>query len=97
MNSISFVGDVSEQRRFPTSFYRSSCIVVLQRDLTFAASSGFIVRSKSLSLESWEKVLKYNRGEGLNSKDTGSMSYDWFVRSKTVMFCGCFLACEVVL
>ena len=52
MNSRSFVGDVSEQRRFPTSFYRSSWSVVLQRNLMFAASSDVSVRSESFSMES---------------------------------------------
>ena len=52
-----FVGDVSKHRRFPTSFSRSYWSVVLQRNLMFAASSGIIVRSDILSMESCEKVL----------------------------------------
>ena len=52
------------QRRLPTSFYRYSWSVVFQRNLMFAASSGVIVKSKTLSMESWEKFYKRIRGRG---------------------------------
>ena len=62
-----------------------------------AASSGVIVRSESLYMESWEKVLSENRGKGWRRKDPGSMRYAWFGRSEPVIFCGCFWAWQVVL
>ena len=63
----------------------------------FAASSSVIVRSESLSMESWEKFLQENKGKGWRRKDSGSMRYGWFGRSEPVIFCGCFLAWQVVL
>ena len=63
----------------------------------FATSSGVIVRSESLSMESWEKFLQENKGKGWRSKDPGIMRYAWFGRSESVIFCGYFLACQVVL
>ena len=57
MNRGYFFGDVPKQRIFTTPFSRSSWSVVLQRNLRFAASSGTIVRSESLSMKYWEKIL----------------------------------------
>ena len=52
-----FLGGVMKQMIFPTSSYRSSWSVELQRNLMFATSSDVIVRIESFSMESWEKVL----------------------------------------
>ena len=57
INNGYFFGDVPKQIRSPTSFSRSPCSVVLQRNLMFAASSGVILRSESLSMDYWGKIL----------------------------------------
>ena len=52
-----FLGGVMKQMRLPTSYSRYSWSVELQRNPLFATSYGIIVRSKSFSMEFWEKVL----------------------------------------